>query len=184
MEKKTKDRIVDLALTFIQQKGFSSFSYDDIAKCLGITKAAIHYYFEGKEDLGVAVCEKIEKILWDFYEQTLEDIKNNAGTPWGYIESMLGIIGRNENCPISSLQFDYDNLSEKFREKIKNISELQMNLFIKLAKEFSSATDERLLASCFLSVKGALQYKRILGDDFFNNNIDFIISQFEVVATK
>lgn len=176
--------IVDLALTFIRKRGFSSFSYDDIAKRLGITKAAIHYHFESKEDLGIAVCEKIEKAMLIIYEQNLAKIKNHTGTPWNYMESMLSTIGENENCPISSMQSDYENLTERFRKKIKDISNLQMNLFIKLAKAFSPDTDDRLLASYFLSVKGALQYKRIFGDDFFNNNINFIKSQFEVVVKK
>lgn len=124
MENKTKEHIIDLGLALIQQKGFSSFSYDDIAKRLGITKAAIHYYFESKEDLGIAVCERAEKTMRYYYERNMENIKKHTETPWSYIENILSMIGENENCPITSLQSDYENLSERFREKIKYISKL------------------------------------------------------------
>lgn len=68
-----KKQIVDLALKLIQQKGFVAFSYDDISKQLGVTKASIHYHFEKKEDLGVAVTERILLKL----QESLTLIKNS-----------------------------------------------------------------------------------------------------------
>lgn len=57
-----------------------------------------------------------------------------------------------------------------------------MDLFFDLVKEFSPNTDELLVTTIFLSIKGALQYKHILGEDFFNSNIKYIRSQFEVMV--
>src|SRR3974390_2000756 len=54
----TAEQILDLAETLIQTRGYSAFSYQDIADSLGIRKASIHYYFPSKADLGVAVVDR------------------------------------------------------------------------------------------------------------------------------
>jgi TetR/AcrR family transcriptional repressor of nem operon len=42
----------------IRTRGYSAFSYQDIAYDLGIRKASIHYHFPSKTDLGVAVVDR------------------------------------------------------------------------------------------------------------------------------
>src|ERR671924_812754 len=54
----TKRAIMDLAETFIQEKGFNGFSYAHIAKELNVKNAAIHYHFPSKEDLAGAVIQR------------------------------------------------------------------------------------------------------------------------------
>ena len=54
----TREEILDLAQMLIQTRGYSAFSYQDIAAALGIRKASIHYHFPSKTDLGVAVVER------------------------------------------------------------------------------------------------------------------------------
>ncbi|MBI3504940.1 MAG: TetR/AcrR family transcriptional regulator [Proteobacteria bacterium] len=54
----TAEKILDLAETLIQTRGYSAFSYQDIAQALGIRKASIHHHFASKEALGVAVIDR------------------------------------------------------------------------------------------------------------------------------
>jgi TetR/AcrR family transcriptional regulator, transcriptional repressor for nem operon len=54
----TAEQILDLAETLIQTRGYSAFSYQDIADSLGIRKASIHYHFPSKTDLGIAVVDR------------------------------------------------------------------------------------------------------------------------------
>jgi TetR/AcrR family transcriptional repressor of nem operon len=54
----TAEQILDLAETLIQTRGYSAFSYQDIADSLGIRKASIHYHFPSKADLGIAVVNR------------------------------------------------------------------------------------------------------------------------------
>lgn len=54
----TAEQILDLAETLIQTRGYSAFSYQDIADALGIRKASIHYHFPSKADLGIAVVNR------------------------------------------------------------------------------------------------------------------------------
>ena len=48
----TSTRILDIAERLVQVRGFNAFSYADIAKELGITKASLHYHYAGKAELG------------------------------------------------------------------------------------------------------------------------------------
>ena len=51
----TATRILDVAEGLVQARGFNGFSYADVASEVGITKAALHYHFPGKADLGLAL---------------------------------------------------------------------------------------------------------------------------------
>jgi TetR/AcrR family transcriptional regulator, transcriptional repressor for nem operon len=51
----TAPRILDVAEQLVQVRGFNGFSYADIAAELRITKAALHYHFASKADLGEAL---------------------------------------------------------------------------------------------------------------------------------
>ncbi len=54
----TRERILDAAQPLLQTRGFNGMSYADVATELGITKAALHYHFPTKTDLGLAVVER------------------------------------------------------------------------------------------------------------------------------
>ena len=51
----TRNQILDVAQRLIQARGFSAFSYADIASEIGIRKASIHHHFPNKSDLAVAL---------------------------------------------------------------------------------------------------------------------------------
>jgi len=73
----TAEQILDLAETLIQTRGYSAFSYQDIAEALGIRKASIHYHFPSKTDLGVAVIDRyIER-----FDTALVGIANDRAQP-------------------------------------------------------------------------------------------------------
>jgi TetR/AcrR family transcriptional repressor of nem operon len=51
----TAAQVLDVAERLVQRQGFNGFSYADIAVELGLTKAALHYHFASKADLGEAL---------------------------------------------------------------------------------------------------------------------------------
>ncbi|MEL6383986.1 MAG: TetR/AcrR family transcriptional regulator [Cyanobacteria bacterium J06626_18] len=51
MEKNTAQNILDVAQDMVRNRGYSAFSYADIAKQVGIRKASIHYHFPSKDEL-------------------------------------------------------------------------------------------------------------------------------------
>jgi TetR/AcrR family transcriptional repressor of nem operon len=54
----TSDRIMDVAHQLLAERGFSAFSYADIAEAIHIRKASIHHHFPTKTALVVAVLER------------------------------------------------------------------------------------------------------------------------------
>jgi TetR/AcrR family transcriptional regulator, transcriptional repressor for nem operon len=54
----TTGRILDVAERMLQVRGYNGFSYGDVAAELDITRAALHYHFKGKAELGQALIER------------------------------------------------------------------------------------------------------------------------------
>lgn len=52
------ERIVDAAETLIRTVGYNGFSYEDIAKSVGIRKPSVHHHFSTKMELGVVVTQR------------------------------------------------------------------------------------------------------------------------------
>ncbi|UOQ64704.1 TetR/AcrR family transcriptional regulator [Hymenobacter volaticus] len=59
----TRTRILNLAQQLLLERGFNAFSYQHIAKELGVKSAAIHYHYPTKEDLGTAIIQRQRKRL-------------------------------------------------------------------------------------------------------------------------
>jgi TetR/AcrR family transcriptional regulator, transcriptional repressor for nem operon len=58
MDKDTATRIRETAHDLIAERGYSGFSYADIAEKVGIRKASIHHHFPSKVDLVVATLKE------------------------------------------------------------------------------------------------------------------------------
>jgi TetR/AcrR family transcriptional repressor of nem operon len=54
----TAMRVLDAAERLVQVRGFNGFSYAHVAAELGITKAALHYHFASKGELGEALIHR------------------------------------------------------------------------------------------------------------------------------
>lgn len=67
------EKILLVAESLIQSRGYNAFSYKDIAQSIDVKTSSIHYHFPTKADLGKAVLIRhIEKLYG-----VLEAIKNN-----------------------------------------------------------------------------------------------------------
>jgi TetR/AcrR family transcriptional regulator, transcriptional repressor for nem operon len=61
----TASRILDVAQTLLQSRGYNGFSYRDVAEEVGIQAATIHYYFPTKGDLAAAIVARYRRQLSD-----------------------------------------------------------------------------------------------------------------------
>lgn len=174
-----KSQIIELALRNIREKGYLSFSYDDLAKELGVTKASIHYHFMKKEDLGLAVCTKLKEGLEKSYLNIDQAQINSEDKPWEFISRRAKQIGNNEVCPISSLQADYNFLPIAMQESVQQLSQMEIDYLKKLLDvlkeegKLKLTHDTGALAALLISsIKGALQYRRVVGEDLYSIVID------------
>src|ERR1700759_5519216 len=86
-EKPTAERILDIAERLVQTRGFTNFSYADIAGELGITKASLHYHFPGKAELGQAVIAR----YGDRFADALGEIDRTVPAARAKLEAYAGL---------------------------------------------------------------------------------------------
>jgi len=167
-----KAQIIELAMKYFQEKGYLSFSYDDLAKDLSVTKASIHYHFERKEDLGLSVCAKIQDGLGISFHEIKEMDINLEDKPVQFFIRRIRKIGPAGICPLSALQADYNFLPASIQEQVSIISDLEIYYLKQLLEEMKlngklreDADLYELAVFLLAGFKGGLQYKRVLGDE-------------------
>ena len=118
----TSARILDVAEELVQVRGFNGFSYADIAAELGITKAALHYHFAGKADLGEAL---IARYSSRFAESLIGIDAAAAGTAGaararlaGFADLYLDVLRNRRMCLCGMLAADYQTLPQPMRDAV------------------------------------------------------------------
>lgn len=74
----TAERVVDAAEGLIQQHGYNGFSFEDIARQVGIRKPSIHHHFSTKAELVAVVAQRHTH---RFLEQLLALERRHARAP-------------------------------------------------------------------------------------------------------
>lgn len=87
MTTNTRDKIIQLAQEAIASRGYSSFSFRELAAELDIKSASIHYHFPTKVHLGVAVARAWRERL----AFALDQIAANSSGPQQAIEGWIAI---------------------------------------------------------------------------------------------
>jgi TetR/AcrR family transcriptional repressor of nem operon len=114
----TATRILDVAERLAQMRGFNGFSYADIAAELEITKAALHYHFAGKADLGEAL---IGRYSARFSEALAAIDAGTSAAPaklQGYAELYLDVLRDQRMCLCGMLAAEYPTLPDAMRASV------------------------------------------------------------------
>lgn len=67
-----RTRILTEAAKVFRQKGYNSATMEDLASALGVTKAAVYYYYPKKHDILLEICEQA-------LDRALERMRQNDG---------------------------------------------------------------------------------------------------------
>jgi len=68
-----KEKIISASVELIISDGFSKFTLSNVAQKVGITKAAIYWYFASKEELLNAMVSMLRTTFIDSAKQTIEE---------------------------------------------------------------------------------------------------------------
>jgi TetR/AcrR family transcriptional repressor of nem operon len=183
-----KQQIVGLGLDLLQTHGFENFSYQDLSRQLGITKASIHHHFPKKSDLGVALCEAIQQ----WHEHEYRQVRSMQSSALEKLRCYLGrlekyVADEGKICPLSSLQSDITVLPQAMCKAIKRLDEHETAFIAEILQQgrdsgefgFDGAVDSQAMI-VVLSCKGALQYARIHGNSIFTETL----KQLELVLKR
>ncbi|CAH0992405.1 HTH-type transcriptional repressor NemR [Sinobacterium norvegicum] len=174
-----KQQIVELGIDLLQTHGFENFSYQDLSRQLGITKASIHHHFPKKSDLGVALCEAIQQ----WHEHQYRQVRSMQGGALDKLRHYLArlqqyVADEGKICPLSSLQSDITVLPDEMVTAIKRLDHHETAFIAEILQQGRDNGDFGFQGSVMsqamivvLSCKGALQYARIHGDNIFTDTV-------------
>jgi AcrR family transcriptional regulator len=84
-KRKTREEILELSVPLFAQHGYDGVSMRDVAAVVGLTQAALYYYFSDKDQL------YLEAIGYAFEEKMgpLKALLEGRGNPWDRLESFV-----------------------------------------------------------------------------------------------
>ena len=169
----TAEQILDLAETLIQTRGYSAFSYQDIADSLGIRKASIHYHFPSKTDLGVAVVDRYIIRFGDALTAIADDQSQSSMTMLDfYVQPYLQFASTPDRvCLSGALAGEMMALPPKVRERVDHFFKTHQTWLTEILErgvtrgEFKlAAPSSKVARFIFGALQGALLVKRTTND--------------------
>ena len=137
MSRSTRDTLMETATGLVRRRGYSAFSYADLAEAVGIRKASIHHHFPSKEDLGEAV---VDLYTADFAEQ-LDAIHNEARDPFERLERYAALyrdgLARKEACLCGVLASEIAVLPERVQNGVRRFLSLNLGWLERTLEEGS-----------------------------------------------
>ena len=116
--KNTAEHILEIAQSMVRNRGYSAFSYADIAQQIGIRKASIHYHFPSKDDLMTELVKRYREIIKRkclYIEQ--------QDTPQKQLREFVALykdgLQNNRICLCGMLAADFVVLNARTQEEIK-----------------------------------------------------------------
>jgi TetR/AcrR family transcriptional repressor of nem operon len=163
----TRARLIAEGAKLIHEKGFNHTGVQEILQASGVPKGSFYFYFQTKEEFGLAVVDYFSQYMGSKMEMHLSDsslphikrLKNFFDEMMEYFRHE----GCCRGCPIGNLAQELSDLSDTFREKLKDalammeariVASLQASLE---ANEVATALDPHEAAYFILnSWEGAL----------------------------
>ena len=167
----TATLVLDAAEALAQVRGFNGFSYADIATELGVTKAALHYHFASKADLG-------EALVVRYSERFAEALAAIDGRMVGAVDKLdayaqvyADVLRQHRMCLCGMLAAEFDTLPPAMQEAVVRFFEQNE---VWLAGVLERGRDEGSLAfsgapidvarTVVSSLEGAMLVARTFGD--------------------
>jgi len=123
-ESGTAGRVLDVAEGLLQVQGYNGFSYADVAEELGITRAALHYHYRGKAELGEALILRYA----DRFRVALAELDRTAPDAvaklTGYVDLYAEVLERHRMCLCGMLAAEYQTLPPGMRREVSGFFEL------------------------------------------------------------
>ncbi len=117
-ESGTAERALDIAERLVQMRGFSNFSYADIATELGITKASLHYHYPGKAELGQALITRYAERFSQALDNIDRDEPNAHAKLEAYADLYAGVLRNERMCMCGILAAEYQTLPDAMQLEV------------------------------------------------------------------
>jgi TetR/AcrR family transcriptional regulator, transcriptional repressor for nem operon len=119
----TPTRSLDVAERLVQRRGFNGFSYADVAAELRLTKAALHYHFAGKAELGEALLDRYTARFAVALEALDTDAPGAPAKLEGYANLYLDVLRDKRMCLCGMLAAEYQTLPAGMQREVTTFFE-------------------------------------------------------------
>ena len=167
---------MDLAESFLQEKGFNGFSYAHIAKSLDVKNAAVHYHFRTKEELACAVIQRYRDRfqLW-INNSRIKNLPPQEKLDWFFSIYTDTRADNGKVCLAGSLETEFNSLPAPLQEQTESLTRELLSWLQATLQEgresgaFHFGGDAASKAALILSsLQGSLQMARALGTEKFH----------------
>jgi TetR/AcrR family transcriptional repressor of nem operon len=114
----TASRILDVAERLVQTRGFNGFSYADVAAELGVSKAALHYHYAGKAELGEALIRRYAARFTDGLSRLDRSPIDAPAKLEAYAGVYADVLRDGRMCLCGMLAAEYRTLPDPMREAV------------------------------------------------------------------
>ena len=160
----TKTKILDLAETLTQTKGFNGFSYIDLANEIGVKTASVHYYFKRKDDLAAALVERTHERHSEGFKAMELDNASPSERLQALIAYFQNYIVDKKFCLCGMMAAELQSVSPNVAKLVQAYFE-DFRTWLRRQFEISGEKDPDRLAIGFLSaLEGSLLLGRLSND--------------------
>jgi TetR/AcrR family transcriptional regulator, transcriptional repressor for nem operon len=114
----TAAQILDTAERLVQERGFNGFSYANVARELGVTKAALHYHFASKAELGDALIERYAERFLEALARADVELADDRDKLHAYAQLYADVFRDDRMCLCGMLAADYATLPDPMRARV------------------------------------------------------------------
>jgi len=129
--KNTKENIIQAAVLLLEKD--KNCSLEEIATKAGVSRRTLHRYFDGKEELIIAVFENLAEIYYEGFLEIIGEEKPILETVRSLLSYDLKMFSSN-----STVYYLYESFKDRYtfgEEDIKEIEEQSILVFSKLCEE-------------------------------------------------
>jgi TetR/AcrR family transcriptional repressor of nem operon len=171
----TRTQLLDVAEQLVQTRGYSGFSYRDLADEVGIRTATIHYYFPAKADLGAALAVRYVDGALERVARAGERTTDRRALLREFIAVFRETLERHRMCMCGMMAAEVEVIPEEMATQGRRFMQTSIEWLTKvLPSTGDDARDRRRAMHAVASLEGALLLARSLGDK----------SAFDAVATE
>ena len=114
----TRASLLSEAEILVRGRGYSGFSYADLAEAVGIRKASIHHHFRTKEDLAHALIAAYDARYDAALDAILAQTADGVARIEAYGRLYLGGVEQGLGCLCAALAVELETLPEPLRARI------------------------------------------------------------------
>lgn len=175
---KSKQKILKAASLLFSEFGFEGVSMRDIAKNLGISKAALYFHFKSKKELYLKTLKKTFEELTETINKELSKAKSRRDYLFYSIYGYLNFGLKNKNL----IKISNSKISKKDSEIKEFVAKLRKNIERKFQDILQKKKKTKKIESKFLvtSLLGVMD-KLILEAALFNKRLNIKKSTFNIL---